>query len=477
MLKCLKKLLLAIVLIVSGIVSFHGGIRFSLQIALASNVDIVVVQKNIGAVPVGNNAVCPTGFTKIYNANTSAIDPPDLPFGTNKTKTYDIATCSRNGRNYPISFVFVPAVELYWQGGIQGNPKGSISCPVGYTLTSRTITRLDQTYLSFDYRTLPKEFGNCNSPASSIQAQVIGFIPDSSDPPFVPPRNNAEYIFDTESATFPEGNYDLARCPTGYHELTSVELIQQGGFSSLPHPGRYCLTTATVLPTLTFSSNVPSVSSGQTFVINWNSTNATSITTSHSPTGCPDAGNLIPVASGSKSLTAPTVNTATNCTYTATASGPGGVTSKTITVTVTSLAVSAPTLSSIVPNNGIVGSVVPVTLTGTNFAAGATINAGVGITVTNVAVGSATQITATFTIAATATLGDRNVTVSVGGLTSNPKVFTVNPLNGGPGGGGGGAFLTSCGLLVCFSYDPKVIILPPPGFTRIIKPFIAEVAP
>ncbi|MFY9484148.1 MAG: IPT/TIG domain-containing protein [Patescibacteria group bacterium] len=153
-----------------------------------------------------------------------------------------------------------------------------------------------------------------------------------------------------------------------------------------------------------------------------------------------------------------------------------GVTTNPVTFTVnTASSGSAPTLSGIVPNSGSPGCTVNVTLNGTNFAAGATITAGSGIAVSNINVVSATQITATFTIASTATLGGYDVRVTVGGLTSNPVTFTVT--TGACGGGGGGPPATSCSLLVCFSYDAKVIILPPPGFTRIIKPFISEVAP
>jgi hypothetical protein len=53
-------------------------------------------------------------------------------------------------------------------------------------------------------------------------------------------------------------------------------------------------------------------------------------------------------------------------------------------------------MTSISPNNGVQGQGVTVTLTGTNFVAGATIGvSGAGITVSNTTVLSATQITAT----------------------------------------------------------------------------------
>src|SRR4029077_16029787 len=86
-----------------------------------------------------------------------------------------------------------------------------------------------------------------------------------------------------------------------------------------------------------------------------------------------------------------------------------------------------PTLTSISPNSGVQGQGVAVTLTGTNFAAGATIGvSGAGITVSNTTVVSATQITATFTIAANAATGAQNITVTTSGGTSGAQAFTVN---------------------------------------------------
>ena len=60
----------------------------------------------------------------------------------------------------------------------------------------------------------------------------------------------------------------------------------------------------------------------------------------------------------------------------------------------------APTLTSVAPNQGIQGTTVAVTLTGTNFVVGATTVAvsGGGVTVTNVVVGSSTSLTANFVL-------------------------------------------------------------------------------
>ena len=93
------------------------------------------------------------------------------------------------------------------------------------------------------------------------------------------------------------------------------------------------------------------------------------------------------------------------------------------TFTVTS---SAPTVTSVSPNSGAQGASVPVTPTGANFIAGASVSvANAGVTVSNVSVVSPTQITATFTIAANATVGATNVTVTTSAGTSGSATFTV----------------------------------------------------
>ncbi len=89
----------------------------------------------------------------------------------------------------------------------------------------------------------------------------------------------------------------------------------------------------------------------------------------------------------------------------------------------------APTLTSLSPNQGIRGTTVAVTLTGTNFIAGGTTVtvSGTGITVTGVTVSSNTSLTANFALDAAAALGARNVTVTTAGGTSAALSFTVNP--------------------------------------------------
>lgn len=87
---------------------------------------------------------------------------------------------------------------------------------------------------------------------------------------------------------------------------------------------------------------------------------------------------------------------------------------------------TAPTLSSVAPNSGAPGTSVNVTLTGTNFVAGATVAvSGSGVTASGVTVVSATQITASVTIGASAAAGAHNLTVTTGAGTSGAVPFTV----------------------------------------------------
>ena len=122
------------------------------------------------------------------------------------------------------------------------------------------------------------------------------------------------------------------------------------------------------------------------------------------------------------------------------------VTSGGVTTTSVSFFVGPPapvTLTSITPAYASPGASVPVTLTGTGFAAGAKIATGNGVTAGNIVVVSATQINATFTVAPNATLGPTNVTVTSLGGASGPVTFTVislqltsiSPASGAQGAG------------------------------------------
>jgi hypothetical protein len=83
-----------------------------------------------------------------------------------------------------------------------------------------------------------------------------------------------------------------------------------------------------------------------------------------------------------------------------------------------------PTITSISPSRGVVGSTTRVTINGSGFRSGATVSAGAGITVTVVSVTS-TRIIADFAISINAGSGNRDVTVTVRGIASTPKTFFV----------------------------------------------------
>ncbi len=93
----------------------------------------------------------------------------------------------------------------------------------------------------------------------------------------------------------------------------------------------------------------------------------------------------------------------------------------------TGTAPAPPALTAISPTSGGRGTVVNITLTGTNLTGTSAINvaSGGGITVTNLTVVSATSVTATFTISATATIGAQAVSVTSPGGTSNTVNFSV----------------------------------------------------
>src|SRR3989442_13135070 len=86
------------------------------------------------------------------------------------------------------------------------------------------------------------------------------------------------------------------------------------------------------------------------------------------------------------------------------------------------------TVAAVTPGQGKTGTTVSVTIDGTGFVSAASVSAGAGITVSNVAVLSATRLTARFAIAAGATLGARNVRVAIPGeVATLNNAFTVVP--------------------------------------------------
>ena len=105
----------------------------------------------------------------------------------------------------------------------------------------------------------------------------------------------------------------------------------------------------------------------------------------------------------------------------------GRITTQSATAMVIVAAAQIPVIGTMTPASGARGSSVSVTLTGTDFEAGLTLSAGSGIAVTDIVVANPTSVSATFVIAPTAILGQRNVTVTTSSGTSGEKIFTVLP--------------------------------------------------
>jgi hypothetical protein len=113
----------------------------------------------------------------------------------------------------------------------------------------------------------------------------------------------------------------------------------------------------------------------------------------------------------------------------------------------TGLLISAiSTITGIKPAQGLVGTAINVTITGTGFALGATVGAGSNIAVSNVSVTNSTQITATFTPTNSSSAGgNQAVTVTVGTAPPSnsknffdqvPTHFQFATVPGAPGGKG-----------------------------------------
>jgi hypothetical protein len=154
-------------------------------------------------------------------------------------------------------------------------------------------------------------------------------------------------------------------------------------------------------------------------------TNSTSQLVDWSVNGAPGGNSTVGLISTSGLYTAPAVVPSGSVTVqAASVASPSAIGTAGVTVTAPP---SAPVLSSITPNSGTQGASVAVTLTGANFASGAGVAvSGSGVTVSNVIISSATKITATFTIAASAATGVRNVTVTSNAGNSGAVSFTVN---------------------------------------------------
>ena len=212
-----------------------------------------------------------------------------------------------------------------------------------------------------------------------------------------------------------------AAATTGAHTITVTTSRGTSGaqtFTVNPPPGPGAPTLTSVSPNQgTQGTTVAVTLTGTNFVVG-----ATTVNVS----GAGVTVNNV-VVSGATSLSAnlvldPAATAGARTVTVATAGGTSG--GQTFTINL-----PAPTLTSVSPNQGTLGTTVAVTLTGTNFVVGATtVNvSGAGVTVNNVVVGGATSLTADLVIGGAAAVGARTVTVTTAGGTSGGQTFTINP--------------------------------------------------
>ena len=176
---------------------------------------------------------------------------------------------------------------------------------------------------------------------------------------------------------------------------------------------------------VTVSPSAATVAANATSQFTATVTNATTPTVNWSVNGAPGGNSTVGLISAGGLYTAPPVppSGATVTVQAASTVSPSAIGSATVTITAPP---SAPVLTSLAPNSGPRGASVAVTLTGSNFQAGATLAiSGMGVSASNVAVVSSTKITATFVISAFAATGSHNVTVTTGAGTSAARTFTV----------------------------------------------------
>src|SRR5207245_5343646 len=96
---------------------------------------------------------------------------------------------------------------------------------------------------------------------------------------------------------------------------------------------------------------------------------------------------------------------------------------------VATVTLTDPTIASVSPSSGAPGASLTVSVTGTNFQAGASASFGAGVTVSSTTVVSSTQLSVAIAIASTAAMGPRDVTVTNpdGQSVVRPGGFAVAP--------------------------------------------------
>lgn len=202
--------------------------------------------------------------------------------------------------------------------------------------TAPTITLISPLQVTVGTTTQVQLDGSNFTP--SLNIAIIGPGADTSVVPTAVSQDGKKLTFNFPSTITTTGNY-------------SVQVYSLGGTGSnfLNLNLVAAVTQPSLLPTITFTASPESITSGQTSILSWSSTNATSCASSGDGAswGWPSA-RYITGAQYTPALT-------TTQTYTMSCTGAGGTTSKSVTVTVAAApttVTSTPTIRLISPNGG-----------------------------------------------------------------------------------------------------------------------------
>ena len=253
-------------------------------------------------------------------------------------------------------------------------------------------------------------------PAFPLTVNGTGFITGAtvnfgSNPAITPSSVTSTQIVATIPAT------DIATAGTANVTVTSPA----GGGTS----NAQTFTINNPAPTVTSLSPTSATAGGAAFTLTVNGTGFVS-TSVVKFNGAAKTTTFVNATQLTAAITAADIATAGTATVTVTNPAPGGGTSGNLSFTINP--VSAPTLTSVAPPSSTAGGAAfTLTLTGTGFVAGATVNFGTNPAITPSSVTS-TQIVATIPAADIASAGAVNVTVTnpAGGGTSNAQTFTIN---------------------------------------------------
>jgi hypothetical protein len=179
-------------------------------------------------------------------------------------------------------------------------------------------------------------------------------------------------------------------------------------------------------PAITTLSPTSTIAGGAAFVLTISGSNFAAGATVNF--GANPALTPTTITAGQIIVTVPTgdIASAGSVNVTVTNPAPGGGTSAAAVFTINN---PAPTLASISPTSGVLGQAVNMTLTGSNFVAGAIVNFGANADAGGVVSNGGTTLTITIPTAQVNTAGPVNVTVTnaaPGGGTTSAQTFTVN---------------------------------------------------